>query len=140
MDAIDVTQLLLQGIENINSGENLSGMLSSFNQGVVYSPRYDLIEDDTNIIIYMELPGVNKENVEIDFFNNKLEVICSRDKSYEITAKKSEIFYGNFQRKISLPIVVSNRESVKTTLKNGILTITINKTLEERNRFRMNVG
>ncbi len=140
MDPIDVTQLLLQGIENMNSGENLSGMLSSFNQGVVYSPRYDLIEDDTNIIIYMELPGVNKENVEIDFFNNKLEVICSRNKSYEITPKKSEIFYGDFQRKISLPIVVCNRESVKTSLKNGILTITINKTLEERNRFRMNVG
>jgi HSP20 family protein len=137
---MDISQILIQGLENMETGDNFSEMISSFNQGVIYSPRYDLVEDDANINIYMELPGVNKESIEIDFFNNKLEVICSRKKLYNTVAKKNEIYYGDIQRKITLPMSVSNKDSVKTTLKNGILTITINKTLEERNRFRVNIG
>lgn len=43
--------------------------------------------------------------------------------------------YGNFKRNITIPINVFDKNSVKTTLKNGILNIVIDKKNELQNKF-----
>lgn len=136
---MDFSRLLIQGIENIDSSNDFSNIISSFNQGVIYSPHIDLIEHETYIYIYMDIPGVEKSDIDIEILNNKISITCIRNKPYDISAKRSEIYYGNFQRKITLPISVTNKNSISTSFKNGVLKITVDKAIEERNKFKVEI-
>ncbi len=136
---MDFSRLLMQGIENIESTNDFSNIISSFNQGVIHSPFIDLIEDDSHIYIYMDIPGVEKSDINVEFFNNKICITCTRTKPYEIQAKRNEIYYGDFQRKITIPLSVTNKNSVSTSLKNGVLKLKIDKELEEKNKFNVEI-
>jgi HSP20 family protein len=94
----------------------------------------DIVNEEKTIYIYAELPGINKENIEVDFFNNKLTISAEKVKTYE-TPGISEIYYGNLERTLSLPICVTRKETVSVCYNNGILKIKIDKLIEEENRF-----
>jgi HSP20 family molecular chaperone IbpA len=136
---MDFSRLLIQGIENIDSTNDFSNIISSFNQGVIHTPNIDLVEDELYIYLYIDIPGVEKSAIDIEIFNNKIGIICNRLKPYEISAKRNEIYYGNYQRKITLPISVTDKSSVSTSLKNGVLKLTIDKEREEKNKFKVDI-
>lgn len=98
----------------------------------------DVLEDNNCIYAYVELPGVNKQDIELDFYNNQLTVIATKTRIYPEPNIK-EIKYGNIERVITLPICVTRRDTVKVTLENGILKIRIDKFIEEENRFSVRV-
>lgn len=98
----------------------------------------DLVDQDDTIYIYAELPGVNKENIDIDVYNNNLTIKATKECSYD-NPSVSEIKYGNMERVITLPICVTQQETVSVDFRNGLLRIKINKLVEEGNRFRVNV-
>jgi HSP20 family protein len=140
---MDFSKLLLHGIENIDSTSDISEIISSFNQGVIYTPSVDIIEDDSIINIYMDIPGVEKNSIDLEINNNRLDIKCNRIKLYETNehniAKKNEIFYGKITKRITLPISIINKNSIKTCLKNGVLNIIINKRNEEKNKFKVDI-
>lgn len=99
----------------------------------------DTINDEQYITIYAEAPCVNKEDMKIDVFNNKLTITVDKKCPYtEITT--SEIKYGKFVRVITLPICVTKKETVAVQYKNGMICIKINKYIEEENRFNIQVN
>jgi len=137
-------------MNNINTledgnGSNLGQIFSSFlqQQGVgmenLYKPPTDLVEDGDNFIIYMDIPGINPDSVEVDFYNNKVEVAGERSRPYNDFLKK-EIIYGTFKRLITMPISVTRRDSVVVSASNGVLKITINRANEEMNRFSVRIN
>jgi HSP20 family protein len=140
---MDFSKLLLHGIENIDSSSDISEIISSFNQGVIYSPYVDVIEDDSIINIYMDIPGVEKNSIDLEINNNRLDIKCNRIKLYQTNeqniAKKNEIFYGKITKKLTLPISITNKNSIKTSLKNGVLNIIIDKRNEEKNKFKIDI-
>lgn len=95
----------------------------------------DVFNNVDNIVIYAEIPGVNKENIEIDFYNNKLTIIIDKKKPYTDDLEISEIKFGKWQRTINLPICITKPETVSLNYQNGILQILINKLTEEANKF-----
>ncbi len=97
----------------------------------------DVIEEDNIIYIYAEIPGVNKENINIDFYNNRVTIEIEKVSPYN--RRSTEIKYGKFVRSLFLPICVTKKETVATTYNNGILKIKINKLVEEENKFSMSV-
>lgn len=140
----DIIISKINQLEDTN-GANLGQILSTFlqQQGLngehFYKPPTDLIEDDKNIIIYIDIPGINPNSIDVNFYNNKIEVSGERIRPYNDFIKK-EIIYGEFKRQITIPINVTNRSSVTVSASNGVLKININKTIEEKNRFSVRIG
>lgn len=101
--------------------------------GIIKIP-IDMINDEKNIFIYAELPGVNKEKIVIDFYNNKLSIKAEKELIYD-SPDVAEIKHGRYERVITLPVCVTSNRAVSVNFTNGILQIKIDKLVEEENKF-----
>jgi HSP20 family protein len=99
-----------------------------------YKIPVDIVNDTNYMYLYIEIPGVQKENIDVDFYNNKLTVTIEKNRSYN-DPEVSEIKYGKFDRVFTLPICVTKKETVTVSYVNGVLRIRINKAVEEENKF-----
>lgn len=133
---------------NINN--SFSGQLSEIlqQQGVnmqhLWRPAVDMIETDEKLRISINLAGVCKDSIDVDFFNNSISIKGERvapELSSEPGAvqRRKEIIYGKFERKMVLPISITQKESVSITMKDGVLVIVVDKTVESHNRFSLKV-
>jgi HSP20 family protein len=96
----------------------------------VWSPRVDVHETDREIYLYVELPGVKREDVKVEIKRSVLTI--SGERKQEAHAEKSEFsrterYYGKFERSFTLPETVKN-DSIGANLRDGILTVTLQKT------------
>lgn len=108
---------------------NASGLFTASNKIPV-----DIVNEEKTIYIYAELPGVQKENVTVDVYNNKLTITAEKLRTYDAPGT-SEIKFGKLERVLTLPICVTRQETMTVNLNNGVLKIKINKLVEEENRF-----
>ena len=89
----------------------------------------DVYQDEDNIIVKSTLAGVKPEDVEISITNDMLSIKGVREKEEEIRDDAyyyQECYWGAFARSVILPTEV-DAESIKASIKNGILTITLPK-------------
>lgn len=98
----------------------------------------DIVFDEKNIYIYAEIPGVEKDNIDVDFFNNDMTIKIEKNRTYD-TPQTPEIKFGKFERTVKLPICVTKKETVTVNCNNGLLRIVINKLVEEENKFSVKV-
>jgi len=98
-----------------------------------YKIPVDIVNDEKSIQIYAEAPGVQKDKILVDFYNNKLTISFEKTRRYD--PEVPEITIGTFERTINLPICVTKKESVVVSYADGILHIKIDKLLEEENKF-----
>ena len=94
----------------------------------------DVVNTENKMDIYAEIPGVKKDRIIVDFYNNRLTISRDKERPYS-DPDTSEIYYGNITRVVILPICVTKKEAVEISYKDGILHISINKLLEEENKF-----
>jgi len=94
----------------------------------------DIVNEEKTLYIYAEIPGVNKENIDIDFYNNKLTISIEKIRPYD-NPEVTEIKFGKSERSLTLPICVTRKDAVCSNYNNGILKIKINKLIEEENKF-----
>ena len=137
-------QLISDSISMIDRNQNIPSSVIDFirtqriNMSEIWIPDTDIFESSDNIKILLNIPGVKSDTVDVDFYNNIVIVTGNREKPLLCNNGdfiKNEIIYGNFERKITLPIAVTNRQSVSISTKDGVLSIIINKIIEESNRF-----
>ena len=145
---MSIQDILFNGLNNLQTDGDLRGALQQFvNSGVGqagnyggWHPTIDIVDTKNNLYVYLELPGVTEESISIDFFNNMLSISGEKIKRYTAPASKHEITYGKFDRKIILPLSVTNQENVLVNYENGVLTLTIDKKKESQNRFVIGVN
>mgnify|MGYP006299490397 CR=1 FL=1 len=104
-----------------------NGMSGLFDRHI--SPAIDVVEKSNDIVVYCDLPGVSKEDVDISLANNVLTIKGekrSEEKKDESKSYRNETWAGSFQSTISLPEVV-NPDKVNASMKDGVLTITLAK-------------
>lgn len=89
----------------------------------VWKPRYDLIRTQTSTTIYVELPGVRTESVEVTVEEKVITVSGSRSPPYSENPESRGILYGEFSVRIPLPIILDPRDSIQMDYKDGILQI-----------------
>lgn len=94
-----------------------------------FFPAVDIAEDEQNITMMMELPGVKMEDLKVTFENNMLTV--SGERKFKEEEKKEDYHrierrYGKFTRSFTLPVGV-DPDRVNAVLENGILNITLPK-------------
>ena len=145
----DAMQPMIQNALNLvehNLNSSFAGHVSDILQtnGVstsrLWQPSIDMIETFEDLRIYVTIPGVKSQNLDIDFFNNLISIKGIREfpsADTNILSRRQEIIYGNFERRITMPISVTRRDSVTLTAEDGILLISVNKAMEMENRFTM---
>jgi HSP20 family protein len=98
------------------------------------APVVDLYEEKDDIVVKAELPGIDKNNIEVNLADHTLTIKGEKKKEEEIKEEnyyRSERSYGSFVRTLELPKDV-HTDKVKATFKNGILEVRLPKTEEAK--------
>ena len=99
-------------------------------------PALNLSEDEDNLYVRAELPGVVPEEIEITTKENNLIIKGERKIATEgerVSYHRREREAGSFRRIISLPTRV-DAEKVSAVCKNGVLTVTLPRAAELKPR------
>ena len=92
-------------------------------------PLSEVTEKDNNVVVNVELPGVEKKDIILQVTNDHVEVRAGKNSNTKIQKKdyyKEEKSYRGFHRVITLPVEVKADEA-RADYKNGVLTLTIPK-------------
>jgi HSP20 family protein len=92
-----------------------------------WTPSVDMYETDCGVVIAVDLPGVNKEAVEVEIKDNLMTIsgqrttdpLCQATNYY-----RRERVCGKFQRTFSLHAMIAP-EQIKARFKNGVLLVEI---------------
>ena len=94
-------------------------------------PRADIAETDKELIVALEVPGVDENDLKVQLSDNQLVVSGERKQKTEEKDKhyhRIETRYGVFERRFELPANVrTDPEAVKATSRKGIVEIRIAK-------------
>lgn len=99
-----------------------------------YAMPVEIHEKDTQYNIKAELPGVKKEDLDIDIDKNYLTINAKRKEEHKEDTKgfrKSEFRYGEFSRTVYFPQEI-DVEKTKAKLEHGILAIEAPKLAAEK--------
>jgi HSP20 family protein len=102
----------------------------------VWNPAVDLYEDNNNLIVKAELPGLKREDIEVSLHDGALSISGERkdgEKVENAEVRRTERFVGRFQRTITLPSSVK-ADKVGAQYKDGVLTVTLPKAEEAKPR------
>ena len=119
----DVEQMMHQAFGH--SFENGSSRLS-------YSPLMNVSETESDYLVMMDLPGVEKKDVVVNLSNGILSISGERktsEKGDENNRIWHETTYGAFSRSFELTSEIVE-EKIKAKFNNGVLNITIPKAEE----------
>lgn len=94
------------------------------------TPSVDIFEEADAVVIKAELPGIDKEDVEIHVADDVLTISGEKKAEEKIERKdyhRIERSYGSFSRSLRLPGEVLS-DQAKASFQNGVLEIRIPKT------------
>ncbi|VAW34491.1 hypothetical protein MNBD_DELTA04-1285 [hydrothermal vent metagenome] len=95
-------------------------------QGVVITPLVDIFENDEEILLFADLPGVRQENLSVNLENNSLTIAGSRTLETRNQAVFEEFGDAEYRRVFSMPQGIDT-ETVKAELKDGVLRLHLPK-------------
>jgi|SRR5665648_26621 len=112
---------------------------AGLNFGTV-TPFIDLVEGDKELIATVDLPGMDKKDIELSVNNNVLEIKAERGLTEDKSEKGyhfHERTYNKFYRSIRLPVGV-DESNVNAAYKDGTLTIKLPKSeLDAKKRIQI---
>ena len=94
-----------------------------------WAPPVDIFEKDHKLVIRAELPGVQKDDIEVGIENGVLTLKGERKREAEFNednAYRLERVYGAFTRSFSLPTTV-DPSKIEAVYKEGVLQVTVPK-------------
>jgi HSP20 family protein len=103
-------------------------------QGATWMPTVDVCERSSEIVIFVEIPGVDRSDIQVAW--NEGVLIISGIKRQRPSGHGVETYlcveraYGYFRREISIKIPVDYKNA-KAELKNGLLKIHLPKKTEQ---------
>jgi len=101
-----------------------------------WTPAIDIIEEQDNVKVRADLPGIKKDEIEVAVENDVLTIKGEKKNEKEIKEKdyvRSERYYGAFHRSFTLPSAV-DASKVNATYKDGVLEITLPKKEEAKSK------
>ena len=92
-------------------------------------PRLDVFEEDGNLVIKTDLPGVKKEDVQVELDDGDLVIQGEMRSEHEVNEDqyyRMERNVGRFYRRVPLPVDVKP-EDVQASMSDGVLEVRIRK-------------
>ena len=111
--------------------------------GTSFVPAVDIMEDNQHIVLKLEVPGIQQQDLNLHVENNTLTV--KGERKFEATEKEEnyhriERRFGTFTRSFTLPQTV-DLDAVQASYDAGVLTITLAKKAEAKPRqVKIEVG
>src|SRR2546423_13189531 len=94
-----------------------------------FAPLVDIYEDEHNITLKIEVPGIDENDIDVRIENNTLTVQGERKiekEEKEENYRRVERQYGSFNRTFTLPQTV-DREKVSASFDNGVVRVSQTK-------------
>jgi len=108
-----------------------------------FAPAVDVYEDEHNVTLKIEVPGIEEKDIDVRIENNLLTVHGERKfekEEKEENYRRIERQYGSFTRSFTLPNTVDS-EKVNANYEKGVLKITLAKKAEAKpKQIKVNVG
>jgi HSP20 family protein len=108
-----------------------------------FAPPVDIYEDEHNITVKMEVPGIDEKDIDVRIDNNTLTVHGERKiekEEKEENFRRVERQYGSFTRSFTLPDTVDTGQ-VHANYDKGVLKISLAKKSEAKpKQIKVNVG
>ncbi|MBS1849427.1 MAG: Hsp20/alpha crystallin family protein [Acidobacteria bacterium] len=108
-----------------------------------FAPAVDVYEDEHNVTLKIEVPGIEEKDIDVRIENNTLTVHGERKfekEEKEENYRRVERQYGSFTRSFTLPQSV-DQESVAANYDKGVLKIKLAKKAEAKpKQIKVNVG
>ena len=108
-----------------------------------FAPAVDVYEDEHNITLKVEVPGIDEKDIDVRIENNTLTVHGERKfekEEKEENFRRVERQYGSFTRSFTLPTTV-DAEKVSANYDKGILKISLAKKAEAKpKQIKVNGG
>ncbi|MED3660953.1 Hsp20/alpha crystallin family protein [Ureibacillus sp. FSL K6-8385] len=121
----DIFEKFRKAFEDVFDDDFLPALGSDFK-----SLRTDITETKDAYIVQADLPGFNKDDIEIDIDNNYLTIRAKRDDRTEERDENDRIIrkerhFGEFYRSFYIDNV--DQDKIEAELDNGVLKITLPK-------------
>jgi HSP20 family protein len=93
----------------------------------IFQPAADVIETQSSIIVKLEVPGVDYEDIQVNMEGSNL--VISGKREFDRDAQSEELVrlergFGDFKRIFHMPEEIDS-STIKAKLDSGVLTITI---------------
>ena len=101
-----------------------------------WNPSVDIFENDNEVVMKAELPGMNAKDIEVKLENNVLTLKGERrfeKETKEENYHRIEREYGTFTRSFAVPAAV-NGDKVTAEYKDGVLKIVLPKKEETKSK------
>ncbi|MFZ0456094.1 MAG: Hsp20/alpha crystallin family protein [Ignavibacteriaceae bacterium] len=98
-----------------------------------FYPKIDISEDEKNIYVDSELPGIKKNDIKITLNDNILSISGekkSERKEKDLSFFRTERTYGSFTRSFTIPGEI-NPDTIDAKCEDGILKVVIEKITEK---------
>jgi HSP20 family protein len=102
----------------------------------IWNPAIELQDAGDTIVVRAQLPGMDAKDLNVEVMKEAVSIAGERrheQKAEENGFFKSEFRYGQFRRIVPLPVAVQN-DKVEAEYKDGVLTLTLPKVEEVRNK------
>ena len=106
-----------------------------------FAPAVDVYEDEHNVTLKLEVPGVKQDDLDVQVENNTLTIRGERKfekEEKEENFQRIERRYGSFSRSFTLPNTIDT-DSVNANYENGVLKVELAKR-EEAKPKQIKVG
>lgn len=108
----------------------------SANAAASWAPRTDLVETPDAYRIEVDVPGIERDNLHINYNDNRLTISGERNaqsRTDEENVVRVERSFGHFFRSFTLPNTI-NVDGIDASYENGVLTVNVPKAEESKPR------
>src|SRR5689334_18620002 len=96
-------------------------------------PAADVYEDEREYLLALDLPGINREGLDVNLDDGRLVIRGERRGQEGLNARRTERPQGRFVRTFSLPDAV-DRSAISADYKDGVLLLHLPKRDERQGR------
>jgi HSP20 family protein len=101
-----------------------------------WTPRLDMSETKDDIVVKADIPGLEPKDLDVSLMGDTLTIKGEKKEEKEEKDEHRHVVerrYGAFSRMVRLPAPVA-ADKIKASFKNGVLTITLPKTEEAKQK------
>lgn len=128
-------------VRSIKEMQNdLERKISDYTENVPAKPTIDVMESDDMIMVKTDLPGVNKEDINIELTEDRITISAKFEEELEVEDVnyiKKERKYGEAVRRVKLPAAVIVEEA-SAKFENGVLKVELPK-VEVKKKFSVEI-
>lgn len=112
---------------------NCCGPTSAVESETVLTPRVDIFDSESEARVYLDLPGVARDDLSLRYEDGELHVEGKQQLESDVTYLRQEFRRGTFQKSFSLGESIDT-EGIDAELKDGVLVVRLPKSEASKTR------